>query len=107
MLSPTLFNIYSSDIPTPPQDVHLTTYADDITIYASHSNYRIAEQRLQPFILDIHGWTKDNDLQLNASKTMTTLFTPDPAEYSNNLNLTIDHTILPTTKKPKDSRTDP
>ena len=101
VLSPTLFNIYTSDIPTPPQDVHLTTYADDITIYASHSNYRTAEQRLQPFLHDIHKWTKDNDLQLNASKTMTTLFTPDPAEYSNNLNLTIDHTILPTTKNPK------
>ena len=59
VLSPTLFNIYTSDIPTPPQDVHLTTYEDDITIYASHSNYRIAEQRLQPYLHDIHGWTKD------------------------------------------------
>ena len=29
------------------------------------------------------------------------LFTPDPAEYSNNLNLTIDHTIQPTTNNPK------
>ena len=80
VLFPTLFNIYTFDIPTPPQDVRLTTYADDITTYASHSNYRIAEQRLQPYLHDIHGWTKDNDLQLNASKTMTTLLTPGPAE---------------------------
>ena len=32
---------------------------------------------------------------------MTTLFTSDPAEYSNNLNLTIDDTVLPRTKNPK------
>ena len=33
-LSPTLFNIYTFDIPLMPKDVQITTYADDITITA-------------------------------------------------------------------------
>ena len=44
VLSPTLFNIYMSDLPTPPRDIHVTTYADDITIYSSDKNYTIAQQ---------------------------------------------------------------
>ena len=101
VLSPTLFNIYMSDLPTPPRDIHVTTYADDITIYSSDKNYTIAQQRLQPYLEDVQTWTKTNDLKLNASKTMTTLFTPDPAEYRDELSLQLDNTRLPTIRNPK------
>ena len=36
VLSPTLFNIYISETSSSPKDVQITTYADDITITASH-----------------------------------------------------------------------
>ena len=36
VLSPTLFNIYTSDTPTPQAPAILTTYADDITITSTH-----------------------------------------------------------------------
>ena len=101
VLSPTLFNIYMSDLPTPPRDIHVTTYADDITIYSSDKNYTIAQQRLQPYLEDVQTWTKANDLKLNASKTMTTLFTPDPAEYRDELSLQLDNKRLPTIRNPK------
>jgi hypothetical protein len=101
VLSPTLFNIYTSDLPPTPPDVTVTTYADDITIYSSDSNYLTAQQRLQPYLEDVYQWTKDNDLQLNATKTMTTLFTPDPAENSKTLTLQLDGDVLPTVKNPK------
>ena len=101
VLSPTLFNIYMSDLPTPPRDIHVTTYADDITIYSSDKNYTMAQQRLQPYLEDVQTWTKANDLKLNASKTMTTLFTPDPAEYRDELSLQLDNTRLPTIRNPK------
>jgi hypothetical protein len=101
VLSPTLFNVYTSDLPYPPPNVKNVTYADDITIYASHTNYRIAQQTIQPYLKDIHDWTKTNDLKLNAGKTTTTLFTPDPAEYSTELTLNIENTRLPTVKNPK------
>jgi hypothetical protein len=101
VLSPTLFNIYTSDLPYPPPDINNVTYADDITIYASNTNYRIAQQAIQPYLTDINAWTITNDLKLNAGKMTTTLFTPDPAEYSTELTLNIDNTRLPTVKNPK------
>ena len=39
VLSPTLFNNYTSDIPLPPKHVQITTYADDITITTSHTKH--------------------------------------------------------------------
>ena len=101
VLSPTLFNIYTADIPTPPPHVHLLTYADDITIYASGKKPNDIQNRLNPYLDEVVRWTRDNDLKLNATKTMTTLFTPDPAEYSTTLRLKIDDTILPTETHPK------
>jgi hypothetical protein len=79
----------------------MITCADDITIFSSHHNYKTAEQRIQPFLLQIHDWTIRNNLQLNASKSTATLFTPDPVEYRKTLNLTIDNTTVPTITHPK------
>ena len=100
VLSPTLFNIYTADMPPPPPHTHIMTYADDSTLYSSDKDYKTAETRLQPYLDRITDWTKTNDLHLNASKTTTTLFTPDPAEHKATLNLKIDDTILPTVPNP-------
>ena len=37
VLSPTLINIYTADIPPPRAPVHVMAYADDITITSTHS----------------------------------------------------------------------
>ena len=44
VLSPTLFNICTSDISLPPKDVQITTYADDIMITAFHTKHHKAQQ---------------------------------------------------------------
>ena len=38
VLSPTLFNIYTSDIPPPSAPVQVMAYADDITITSTHKS---------------------------------------------------------------------
>ena len=101
VLSPILFNIYTSDIPLPPDSVRLTTCADDITITAPHADINIAKANIQPYLQDVLKWTKDNDLLLNTDKTTCTLLTPDPAEYNKQLGLQIDNTTLPMTTHPK------
>ena len=101
VLSPTLFNIYMSDIPTPPHNIDLETYADDITTESSHTNIEIAQNNLQPYLQNIHNWTIENNLTLNADKSTSTLFTPDPAEYNTQLHLSINNTLIPTVKHPK------
>jgi reverse transcriptase-like protein/retrotransposon-encoded endonuclease len=101
VLSPILFNIYTSDIPTPPNQVQIESYADDITTLTSHRKIKDAEERLQPYLNDIYSWTQDNDLQLNADKSTATLFTPHSAEYHTTLNLTINNKTIPTVENPK------
>src|SRR6187401_605445 len=53
VLSPALFNLYTSDLPTPPQNVEITSYADDMNPTASHVDYKIAQNNLQPYLEDI------------------------------------------------------
>src|SRR5207253_8017454 len=101
VLSPVLFNLYTSDLPKPPTDVSVIVYADDMNPAASHHNYHIAEQRLQPYLHEIFNWTKENDLILNPDKSTATLFTSDTHEHDITLNLTINNITIPTVKNPK------
>lgn len=102
VLSPSLFNLYMSDLPVPTSDsVKVIAYADDITIASSHVNFRRAESLAQPYLNTITDWLLVNKLILNPDKTQTTLFSPDPAEYSKKLELKIGNSILETVKHPK------
>ena len=101
VLSPTLFNIYTSDIPSPPPNINITVYADDITMTSTDTNKQIAQAKLQPYLQEIASWTQKNQLHLNPDKTTSTLFTPDPAKYSTQLTLNIDNVVIPTVKNPK------
>ena len=94
VLSPTLFNIYTSDTPTPQAPVNLTTYTDDITITSTHNDINIAKANIQSYLHEIHTWTRTNNLILNPDKTTCTLFTPYPAEYSTQLEIQIDNITL-------------
>ena len=84
VLSPTLFNIYTSDLPRPPPEVQITNYADDITITSSHKNIQTAQDQVQPYLQDIYNWTQDNDLQLNPDKSTSTLFISDQLSTTHN-----------------------
>ena len=93
VLSPTLFNIYTSDLPAPSAPVQVLAYADDIT--STHTSTSAAKKNIQPYLHKVNAWTKQNNLLLNPDKTTCTLFTPDPAEYTRNLDLTINNKALP------------
>ena len=69
---PTLFNIYTADLPLPPPHVHTITYADDITILSTLTNPDILQTQVQPCLKQIHTWTKNNQPILNTSKATTT-----------------------------------
>ena len=61
----------------------------------------VAQAKLQLYLQEIASWTQQNQLHLNPDKTTSTLFTPDPAEYSTQLTLNIDNVVIPTVKNPK------
>ena len=53
VLSPTLFNIYTSDLPPPSAPVQVMAYADDITITSTHTSTSAAKE-----IHTTHTYTK-------------------------------------------------
>ena len=98
VLSPTLFNIYLSDIPLLKiSSLNLTTYAENITVTSSHPNINTATQNLLPYLNEIHTWAHNKNLQINPSKTTSTLTTADPSEYTKPLNIHINNIPVPTT----------
>ena len=101
VLSPTLFNIYTSDLPPPNAPVQVMAYADDITITSTHTSTSAAKKYIQPYLHKVFAWTKQNNLLLNPDKTTCTLFTPDHTEYTSTLELTINNNALPMATHPK------
>ena len=82
VLSSTLFDIYTSDLPPPSAPVQVMAYADDITITSTHISTSAAKKYIQPYLHKVFAWTKQNYLLLNPDKTTCTMFTLDPAEYT-------------------------
>ena len=80
--------------------LNLITYADDITITSSHPNINIATQNLLPYLNEIHTWAHNNNLQINPTKTTSTLMTPDPSGYNKLLNIHINNITILTTSNP-------
>ena len=101
VLSPTLFNIHTADIPTPTAPVQVMLYADDITITSTHTSISAARKYIQPYLHKVYDWTQHINLIINPDKTTCTLFTPDPAEYNSNLGLNINNKALPMALHPK------
>ena len=62
VLSPTLFNICTSDLPPPSAPVQVMAYADDITITSTHTRTTAAKKYIQPYLHKVFSWTKQNNL---------------------------------------------
>ena len=101
VLSRTLFNIFTSDLPPPSAPVQVMAYADDVTITSTHTCTSAANKYIQPYLHKVFAWTKQNNLIVNPDKTTCILFTPDPAEYTSNLDLKIHNKALPMATHPK------
>ena len=98
VLSPTLFNTYTADIPPPRAAVQVMAYADDTTITSTHTSTSAAKKYIQPYLHKVFAWIKQNNLTVNPDKTT---YTPDPGEYKINLDLKINNTALRMATHPK------
>ena len=76
VLSLTLFNIYTSDIPISFKRLKITTYAYDIIITAFYTKHCKAQQLIQPYLHKIYECTITNNLHINTDK-ITILFISD------------------------------
>ena len=68
VLSPTLFNIYTSDLPSPSAPVQVMVYAYDITIISTHTSTSSVKKYIQRYLHTVFPWMKQNNLILNPDK---------------------------------------
>ena len=100
VLSPTLFNIYTSDIPSPPPNINITVYADDITMTSTDTNKQIAQAKLQPYLQEIASLIQKTS-SISTQTKQPAPSSPQNKLYSTQLTLNIDNVVIPTVKNPK------
>ena len=88
VVSPTLFLVYINDITTTvPRHVSNTLHADDFAVWCAEEHTTTAVHRIQNTINEVCSWTERWALQLNTTKTVSTLFTLSTAKEKVSLRL--------------------
>ena len=101
VLSPTLYNLFSHDIPTPTTPyTYSLSYADDLTVMAQHPKHETATEYMQTYMNRLEQWLNINRLKVSANKSTITLITPYNREYTVRPHVTLFDTPLPYTETP-------
>ena len=95
--SPILFNFYLSKMPTPPTNIKIIQYADDISLYTAGTNIAAINQ----FISLVVDYLTERDLIVSPEKSTVTLFTPDTKEVNINPEVKIQGQAVKLDKNPK------
>ena len=101
VLSPTLFNLYLHDLPPPPPDVHISSYADDITISATSTDAGTCSIQAQQYLNSLQQWLTQNRLKVAPAKSTSTLLTNHNLEHRHRPNTTLNNTPVPHTHTTK------
>ena len=101
VLSPALFNYYLADFPTPPQNIKLIKYADDITIYTSGPVVADLINGLNIYLSQVLNYINNKILPVSTAKSTVTLFTQDTHECHLHPQVILANQVLPLKKKPK------
>ncbi len=101
VLSPILFNLYMSSMPSPPGNIRLETYADDSNILNSGPKIEPVVEEINNYLATLNTWFHNRNLEISPSKSSATLFTTSSNECSLELDVQINGEQVPTVKKPK------
>ena len=99
--SPILFNFYLRNLPTPPDNVQVVQYADDISIYATGKPISGLTNAINYYIPSVIEFLEERELQVSPSKSTVTLFTPDTREAKIHPQVKMDRNIVPHEPNPK------
>ena len=101
VLSPAIFNYYLTDFPTPPPNINLIKYADDITIYSSGSVVADLINDLNIYLTQVFNCINNNKMTVSTAKSAVKLFTRDTHEHYLHPQVKLADQVLPLDKKPK------
>ena len=92
VLGPLLFLIYINDLPLSIKKMNAILFADDTTLFTSHSDLNTLSKNMSDDLQMVSEWLIANQLTLNISKTHYIIFST--REVPNNLQITIgQHTL--------------
>ena len=101
VLSPALFNYYLADFPTPPPNIKLIKYADDITIYASGPMVADLINGLNIYPSQVLNYINNKKLTVSTAKSTAAFFTPDIHDHHKHPQVKLANQVLPLKKKSK------
>lgn len=67
--SPLLYNVFTSDIPT-PNSILFATFADDTVILTSHKHSILTVSFLQPYLNKTSHWTTKSIIKISKDKSV-------------------------------------
>jgi hypothetical protein len=101
VISPTLFNFYVSDAPTPIPPMFIISYADDFTILAIGTDIEAMTRELNEYLATLSSFLENRKMELSVPKCSVTLFTPDSREHKKHPEVMINGNKLRLEKTPK------
>ena len=100
-LSPSLFNYYIADMPSPNPPVKRVCYADDITAWATGPKIPQLESMINNYLREVSIYLQDNSLLISVLMSTVTLFIPDKHQFQMHPDITLEDTQLPLKRSPK------
>ena len=101
VLPPAHFNHYLADFTTPPPNIKLIKYANDITIYTSGPVVADLINGLKIYLSQVLNYINNRKLTVSTAKSTVTLFTPDTHVHQLHPQVKFADQVLPLEKKPK------
>ena len=87
ILGPLFFILYINDLPKASKLTELLIFADDTSIFFSHSNPNYLENVLNNELLNIDVWLRCNKLSVNIKKTNYVTFSPSQRKLNHSFSL--------------------
>ena len=94
ILGPLFFILYINDLQNASELVELLLFADDTSIFYSHSNPNTLEFVLNNVIKNIEVWLRCNKLSVNVKKTTYLIFTPWHKKRDHNFSFSLGGQLL-------------
>ena len=96
VLSPSLFSLFTHDLPEPTNPaVKIYMYADDLTIVSQHPRVDEAAIQLQDYLRRLEEWLTTNRISAEGSKSSLTVVTPHNTEYRYKPTITLMGQTIP------------
>ena len=100
-MSPALFNYNLTVFPTPPPNIKLIKYADDIIIYKSRPVVADLINGLSIYLSQVLNYINNKKLTVSTDKSTATLFTRDTHEHHLHPQVKLADQVLPIENEPK------